>query len=98
MTENSDPLENAVAAERINKTLKEEFTEDKQISFRTHREARIMISQIIKFYNEERPHRSLEMFTPSYAYKLNKVLKRKWKAYYTNYSQKDDNNILSFIE
>ena len=30
MTENSDPLENAVA-ERINKTVKEEFTEDKQI-------------------------------------------------------------------
>ena len=97
MTENSDPLENAVA-ERINKTLKEEFTEKKQISFRTHREATIMISQIIKFYNDERPHRSLEMFTPSYAYKLNKVLKRKWKAYYKNYSEKDDNKILSFVE
>lgn len=97
MTENSDPLENAVA-ERINKTLKEEFTKDKQISFRTLREAQIMFSQIIKFYNDERPHRSLEMFTPSYAYKLNKLLKRKWKAYYTNYSEKDDNNLLSFIE
>jgi len=97
MTENSDPLENAVA-ERINKTLKEEFTEEKQISFRSHREAKIMISQIIKFYNDERPHRSLEMFTPSYAYKLNKVLKRKWKAYYKNYSEKDDRKILSFIE
>lgn len=97
MTENSDPLENAVA-ERINKTLKEEFTEDKQISFRTLREAIIMISQIIKFYNEERPHRSLEMFTPSYAYKLNKVLKRKWKAYYIDYSQNDDKKTLSFSE
>jgi len=97
MTENSDPLENAVA-ERINKTLKEEFTEDRQISFRTHREAKIMISQIIKCYNDERPHRSLEMFTSSYAYKLNKELKRKWKAYYTNYSEEDDNKILFFVE
>jgi transposase InsO family protein len=97
MTENSDPLENAVA-ERINKTLKEEFTTEKQISFGTLRESKIMVSQIIKFYNDERPHRSLEMFTPSYAYKLNKVLKRKWKTYYTNYSQKDEDKILSFIE
>lgn len=97
MTENSDPLENAIA-ERINKTLKEEFTQEKQISFSNHKEAKIMFSQIIKFYNEERPHRSLEMFTPSYAYKLNKVLKRKWKAYYTNNSEKDDKNILSFGE
>ena len=97
MTENSDPLENAVA-ERINKTLKEEFTEEKQISFSTLRQSKIMISQIIKFYNDERPHRSLEMFTPTYAYKLNKQLKRKWKAYYNNYSQNNDKNILSFIE
>ena len=94
MTENSDPLENAVA-ERINKTLKEEFTDDRQISFGNFREAKTIMSQIINFYNEQRPHRSLEMFTPSYAYKLNKVLKRKWKAYYTNYSQKDDKKILS---
>jgi putative transposase len=97
MTENSDPLENAVA-ERINKTLKEEFTEEKQISFCNHRKAIIMISQIIKFYNDERPHRSLEMFTPSIAYEMNKVLKRKWKTYYTNYSEKDDKKILSFVE
>lgn len=97
MTENSDPLENAVA-ERINKTLKEEFTEKKQISFRTHREATIMISQIIKFYNDERPHRSLEMFAPSYAYKLNKVLKRKWKAYYSTNSEENEKKILSFVE
>ena len=97
MAENSDPLENAVA-ERINKTLKEEFTEERQISFSTYRESKIMVTQIIKFYNEERPHRSLEMFTPSYAYKLNKVLKRKWKAYYSTNSEEDEKKILSFVE
>ncbi len=97
MTENSDPLENAVA-ERINKTVKEEFTEDKQISFSNLREARIMISQIIKFYNDERPHRSLEMYTPSIAYEMNKTLKRKWKTYYNNYSKINDKSSLSLTE
>lgn len=97
MTENSDPLENAVA-ERINKTVKEEFSENKQISFSNLREAKIMISQIVHFYNNERPHRSLEMFTPSMAYQMNKILKRKWKAYYKDYSQKNDEYILSLME
>ncbi len=81
MTENSDPLENAVA-ERINKTLKEEFTKDKQISFQNYKEAKIIMKQIIKFYNEERPHRSLEYYTPNIAYEMNKKLIRKWKNYY----------------
>ncbi len=97
MTENSDPLENAVA-ERINKTLKEEFTKDKQISFSNCREAKIIMSQIIKFYNDERPHRSLEMYTPNIAYILNKKLKRKWKAYYRNNSLENDNSALYLME
>lgn len=94
MTENSDPLENAVA-ERINKTLKEEFTTDKQISFSNYREARIIMSQIIKFYNDERPHRTLEMYTPTIAYQMNRKLKRKWKAYYKDYSSESDIDMLS---
>lgn len=94
MTENSDPLENAVA-ERINKTLKEEFTTEKQVSFTNYRQAKIMMSQFIKFYNDERPHRSLEMYTPTIAYEMNRKLKRKWKAYYKNNSTKIDISILS---
>jgi len=81
MTENSDPLENAVA-ERMNKTIKEEFTEEKQISFTNFREAKIIMSQIVKFYNDERPHRTLEFYTPTIAYQMNIELKRKWKNYY----------------
>ncbi len=42
MTENSDPLENAVA-ERTNKTVKEELTDDKQISFTNFREAKTVM-------------------------------------------------------
>jgi len=94
MTENSDPLENAVA-ERINKTIKEEFTEEKQISFSNFQEAKTVISKIINFYNNERPHRSLDMYTPSMAYQVNRELKRKWKAYYKDYSKNDKISFLS---
>ena len=93
MTENSDPLENAVA-ERINKTLKEEFTDDKQISFLNYKEAKIIMKQIIKFYNDERPHRSLEYYTPTIAYDINKKLKRMWKAYYKVFSTNSDEDML----
>jgi len=40
------------------------------------------IPTFVKFYNEERPHRSIEMLTPSMAYKMEGELKRKWKSYY----------------
>jgi len=94
ITENSDPLENSVA-ERINKTIKEEFTEDKQISFSNFNEAKTVISRIVNFYNNERPHRSLDMYTPRLAYQINRELKRKWKTYYKDYSNLDNISILS---
>ena len=86
MTENGDPLENPIA-ERINRTIKEEFTEELYLSFRNISEGKEKIKQWVKFYNEERPHRSIEMLTPSKAYQLNGKLKRMWKNYYgKNYS------------
>ncbi len=97
MTEHSDPLENAVA-ERINKTIKEEFTEEKQISFSNYKEAKNKIAKIIDFYNNERPHRSLEMYTPKMAYELNIELKRKWKPYYKDYSKINKITIPSNLE
>jgi putative transposase len=81
MTENGDPLENPIA-ERINRTIKEEFTEDKTLSFVNIEEAKRKIGQYIKFYNEQRPHRSIEMLTPAKAYMRTGELKRKWKTYY----------------
>lgn len=96
MTENSDPLENAIA-ERINKTVKEEFTEEKQISFNNFNEAKRIMVQIITFYNDERPHRSLEMFTPSLAYQMNKQLKRKWKTYYKKNSANNELSALFLV-
>ncbi len=81
MTENGDPLENPIA-ERINRTIKEEFTNEKRLSFGSFLEATRKIPTFVNFYNEERPHRSIEMLTPSTAYKMKGELKRKWKAYY----------------
>jgi putative transposase len=81
MTENGDPLENPIA-ERINRTIKEEFTEQRYLSFENISEGRLKIADWIKFYNEERPHRSIEMLTPSKAYHRVGKLKRKWKNYY----------------
>jgi len=81
MTENGDPLENPIA-ERINRTIKEEFTTEQRLSFSSFSEAIIQIPKFVKFYNESRPHRSIEMLTPSVAYKMKGELKRKWKNYY----------------
>ena len=81
MTESGDPLENPIA-ERLNRTIKEEFTEQKHLSFENISEGRSKIPKWITFYNEERPHRSIEMMTPSKAYLMNRELKRMWKNYY----------------
>lgn len=81
MTENGDPLENAIA-ERVNRTIKEEFTDDKTLSFKSFRDAKKDIPKFIKFYNVNRPHRSIEMMTPEQAYQKEGPLKRCWKSYY----------------
>jgi len=81
MTENSDPLENSIA-ERVNKTLKEEFMEDYKNGFASLKEANHSIPRIIDFYNQKRPHRSLDMMTPNQAHLTNGKLKKHWKNYY----------------
>lgn len=81
MTQTGDPLENAVA-ERINKTIKEEFTDERQLSFSSLKEAKKELKRYIDFYNSVRPHRSIEMLTPAEAHLKTGVLERKWKSYY----------------
>jgi len=61
MTQNGDPYENALA-ERMNRTLKEEFglgtiLPDKQT-------AKPLIKQAVDLYNNRRPHLALNMKTP----------------------------------
>ena len=81
MTEKGNPLENSIA-ERINRTIKEEFTIEKTLNFKTFNQAKMEVSKFIKFYNEKRPHRSIDMLTPGKAFNMTGELKRRWKAYY----------------
>lgn len=81
MTQSGDPLENPVA-ERINKTIKKEFTLERQISFCNVATAKTEIKKFIHFYNTQRPHRSVEWLTPNLAHHRTGELKRVWKTYY----------------
>jgi putative transposase len=80
MTQTGDPLENAVA-ERIHRTIKEEFTTEREINFSTIAEAKTNIRKFIDFYNQHRPHRSIQWYTPNEAHKQTGTLKRIWKSY-----------------
>ena len=80
MTENSDPLENSIA-ERVNRTIKEEFMDNYKTGYPSIKMALTQIPENIKFYNHTRPHRSIEMLTPNQAYGKTGLLERKWKNY-----------------
>ncbi|MFN0081539.1 MAG: IS3 family transposase [Ferruginibacter sp.] len=81
MTQTGDSLENAVA-ERIHKTIKEEFTDERQINFCNIEQAKTEIKKFIDFYNGKRPHRSVQWLTPNEADKCKGRLKRVWKSYW----------------
>jgi len=79
MTNNGDPLENAVA-ERVNGILKTEWMYD--TTLKTKLEAKQVIKQIIPVYNGQRPHSSLDMMTPNQAHLQQGELKKHWKNYW----------------
>lgn len=68
MTESYDPYQNAIA-ERINGILKDEF--NLQQGFREHSIAGKVIKESIEIYNNERPHFSCELLTPTIRHKQN---------------------------
>lgn len=78
MSENSDPLENAIA-ERMNGILKEELLEN---YFETYGQAQKEVAIAISIYNHERPHGSVDMLTPAMAHLQSGELKKRWKNYY----------------
>lgn len=80
MTEDSEPTDNAIA-ERINRTIKEEFTVEKEMSFANFSVAKKQLKQFIEFYNTQRPHSSAEWLTPNEAHTREGVLKKYWKTY-----------------
>ncbi len=78
MTENGDPLENAVA-ERVNGILKEELLMEKYPDFK---DAETSIMSAVSIYNSLRPHSSCDMLTPDVAHLKTGPLKKHWKSYY----------------
>jgi putative transposase len=65
MTENGDPYENALA-ERMNRTIKEEFGMDKTL--KNKEQVKLIVPESIFLYNQKRPHLALKMKTPEYIY------------------------------
>lgn len=65
MTENGDPYENALA-ERMNRTIKEEFGMDR--TMKDIEQVKKLVAESIFLYNEKRPHLALKMKTPQQVY------------------------------
>ena len=81
MTENGDPLENAIA-ERVNGIIKGEYLFDYEI--KTLPKAKEILTSVVKLYNEDRPHSSIGNAAPSQVHDNDTDLeiKRLWKNYY----------------
>lgn len=84
MTQSGDPKDNAIA-ERINGILKTEFLNHYQFSNMV--QVRNRVSQAVDFYNNHRPHRSLDMMTPVQTKQKTGVIKKRWKSYKDNYRE-----------
>jgi transposase InsO family protein len=78
MTENGDPLENAIA-ERVNGILKDELLQEVYADFTT---AQHEVAKAISVYNHLRPHSSISYKTPADVHCSNEKVERKWKSYY----------------
>lgn len=81
MTENGDPLENAIA-ERINGIIKEEYLETYDIN--NIKDAKELLKAVVDLYNNERPHMSIGNLTPNQIHQSLKPIKTEklWKNYY----------------
>ena len=81
MTENGDPLENAIA-ERINGIIKGEYLFNYEI--KNLSKAKEVLKSVVKLYNEDRPHSSISNLCPSDVHddKTDLEIRRLWKNYY----------------
>jgi putative transposase len=91
MTQSGDPLENAIA-ERVNGILKSEWLYD--LKMKDINDCRKELSRIITFYNEERPHMSIDMCTPSKAHLMDEKLPSKWKKDGKDRPEKGEKDLL----
>lgn len=81
MTENGDPLENALA-ERVNGIIKDEYLDAYQVN--NIKDAKELLDAVINLYNDDRPHMSISNFTPNQVHYSQNPLKTEklWKNYY----------------
>lgn len=81
MTENGDPLENAIA-ERVNGIIKDEYLETYEIE--NIKEAKELLKAVVDLYNNEKPHMSIGNFTPNQIHQSTTKIKTEklWKNYY----------------
>lgn len=79
MTENGDPLENALA-ERMNRIFKDNF--DLRSLLMSFEQAQKVIANAIHYYNSRLPHSSVDMLTPNEAHHRIGQLKKHWKWYW----------------
>ena len=82
MTESGDPKDNAVA-ERLNNTIKNEMFKD--IKFHSIDEVRAAMAKAVHFFNNERPHMSLDNMTPHQAASYKGKINKKWTSYREKY-------------
>lgn len=79
MSDRGQPLQNAIA-ERVNGIIKQEYLEPLGLIDKS--QVMTQIPLIIARYNNQRPHMSCGMLTPSQAHNIAKPLKRHWKNNY----------------
>lgn len=78
MTQSGDPKDNA-QAERVNNTMKNELL--KGAIFQNIEEVRASIIMAVDFYNNERPHMSIDMMTPVQAAHCSGEIAKRWTSY-----------------
>lgn len=78
MTEDGNPKHNAIA-ERINNTIKNEFFA--KLSFESIDEVRENVREAVEFYNQRRPHMSINGLTPAEAEEQVGEIKKQWYSY-----------------
>lgn len=78
MTESGNPKDNAMA-ERINSTVKNELLHGQ--AFASIRQVTEAVKKAVQFYNEERPHSSIDYHTPNEAHAMQGEMKRHWHSW-----------------
>lgn len=89
MTENGDPLENAIA-ERVNGILKGELLDEFFSSFESAQRA---VATACSVYNHLRPHGSINNLKPEEAHQKSGEIKKRWKNYWQLKNEKEANMV-----